>query len=117
MGIIDIFKPKFQGYSFEQSPHFRGFKAFPFSVYGEKDAEENNERLKDIDLAGAVIRFAPSAKYYNIFLNDHRIGSIYDANLIKSIPDIKAVHLEPVTEAVAGKKVTERHRFKLFVRR
>ena len=105
--------------------HFRGFKRFPMVVHGYKEAEENNERLKDMDFPEHIITFrsGSSATYkepfYQVFIDNLNVGAIFDREHVKSIKDgnITAVYAKSEEEDVAsGKRVVKRHRIRLFVK-
>ena len=105
--------------------HFRGFKRFPMVVHGHKEAEENNERLKDMDFPDHTIAFRPGSSptykdpFYLVFIDNLNVGAIFDKEHIKSIKDgkITAVYAKSEEENVAsGKNIVKRHRIRLFVK-
>ena len=114
-----------QQIEFILAKHFRGFKRFPMVVHGHKEAEENNERLKDMDFPGHTIMFCPGSSptykdpFYLVFIDNLNVGAIFDKEHVKSIKDrnITDVYAKSEEETTISKGRTDiRHRIRLFVK-
>ena len=123
MGIFDLFKhtpqqPKqVNTVSFELAAHYRGFKAFPVTVHGNKDAEQNNQKLKDVSLPGHTITFSFFNDHAKVFIDSSQVGAIFDKDQIASIPLLTAVFARMDEENVITNGTTvKRCRIHLFVK-
>lgn len=123
--MFGIFKKKEEqaAFSFVQSSGFRGFKKFPIVIYGNKEAEANNEEICKSNLKGAQIEFRQTEtngkKALAVFVNGLKIGTVFDEGQIKSMTsgNIEAVYVKPDAETVADASgVITRDRAKLFVK-
>ena len=108
--------------TFIQAKGFRGFKRFPIVVYGNEIAEQNNERLSYEDMSGKRIIFKPQTgnpPFYAIYIENYRIGAIFDKEQISSIKNNKFtdVYVKFEEENVISKiGVLKTHRARLFVK-
>lgn len=130
MGIFDIFKQKpstgkvVSDVSFVRSEGFRGFKRFPMVIHGDKQSEENNEKLKDVDLSGAEIRFIPcktssGGLFYQVNILDHKIGSIFNDDQVAALKNgsISEMYIKSEMESVVESNgLHDRPRFRLFAK-
>lgn len=110
-------------YAFELSSGFRGYKKFHITVYGNAEAENNNELLKDADLKHKPIVFRESQAdngklFLQVRIDGMLVGSIFDDTQIKDMASgrITAVYakVEPETVAGGGEIITKQ-RARLFV--
>lgn len=125
MKILDLFTKKTSDYEFVQADGFLGFKSYPIVVYGDKESERNNERLKDIDMKGKRIIFKEGksdtykGQFLVVFINGKKVGAIFDKAQIREMKSgkIESVYakLEPETVVYKGGAVT-RNRVRLFVK-
>lgn len=103
--------------SFILEEHFRGFKAFPIVVHGDKDAETGNKKLAKTHLPGKTIRFVKAGSAYSVQIDAYHVGMIYDSDTIKRINKIEKVYAKIDEETVIGTKTTAtRPRIHLFVK-
>ncbi len=110
-------------FSFVLSSGFRGYKRFPIVVYGNAEAEKNNEELGATVLKGKQLVFRSAMNgnrvFLIVFIDGKRIGAIFDDAEVAEVISgkIEAVYamMEDENVADAGKVVT-RHRVRLFVK-
>lgn len=118
-------KAELKAFSFTLAKGFRGFKRFSITIHGNKEAEKNNELLKDADLRGHTLTFKPGSSstykepFYQVFADNLQIGAIFDAEQINSINSGKIEEVFARSEAestMINNKVVERHLIRLFVK-
>lgn len=106
--------------------HFRGYKRFHITIYGDKEAERNNEKLSG-DLAGKSLTFVETISnsftepkhYYIVYLDDMRVGAIYNEEQVYYLSNllITAVYAKVEEELdFENKKEITRKRIRLFVK-
>ena len=128
MKLFDLLKHSLkepQKYEYVQASGFRGFKSYPIVVYGDKESERNNERLKDIDMTGKHITFkmgdSPSYKkpFLLVFIDNKKIGAIFDGRQVRDMTNgnIESVYAKFDAENVVDQSgIKALHRVRLFVK-
>ena len=108
--------------SFVLTDHFRGYKKLPVVVHGDSEAERNNKKMAKEDMPGRTIKFVPGTygsgnKSYYVFLDNMKMGTVYDEDNIKRVKNIKEVYARMDEEAILGKHTMEkRTRIHLFIK-
>lgn len=110
-------------YEFPFSQSFRGFKRFPIIVYGDKESEENNEKLYKNDFASSIFKFVCSnfetQRKAVLFIDDNKIGTVFDETQVSSIENglIEKIHVEPKEQEVVDSDGTQIvHRLTVLVK-
>ena len=112
-------------YSYILSSGFRGFKKFPIVVFGDREAEQNNEALNGTVLPGRRISFSPVENgpkrlCLQIFVDGEKVGTVFDDKQVADVisGNIEAVYAKHETENVVCEgNVETRHRIRLFVKK
>ena len=119
--------PELRTFSFVLKDHFRGYKRFPISIYGDPEAVQNNEMLSG-DLSGRSIKFVEAISdaftepkhYYIIYLDDIKVGHLFDDEQIEKLNNNQILEVYARIEEkeyLNKKKKTETEkRIKLFVK-
>ena len=111
-------------YEFPFSKSFRGFKQFPLVVQGNREAEDNNKRMYNMDFTNSKIKFTvlnynPTDRMAILFVDDCRMGVVFDADQVNAIENgsIEKIHFEPRETNITGNGKTEtRYRIAVFVK-
>ena len=110
-------------YEFPFSRSFRGFKRFPIIVYGDKESEENNERLYKNNFSSSIFTFVCSnfetMRKAVLFIDGNKIGTVFDEKQVYAIENkqIELIHVEPKEQEVVGSDGTQiRHGLTVFVK-
>lgn len=85
-------------YSIPYSKNFRGFKRFPVSVHGNKEAEKNNKIFCQNDFSNSTFEFVFDNKndFVGIYIDGLNAGTIFDEDIVNAIKanKIAAIHAE-----------------------
>lgn len=128
MKLFNLFKRPsndLQTFEFVQAGGFRGFKRYPVVVYGDKESEANNERLKDVDMRGKLITFklvddrSSGKPFLLVFVDGKKVGAIFDDAQVNAMTSgsIESVYAKFDAENVVDSgDIITRHRVRLFVK-
>lgn len=113
-----------KSYQIPYSKGFKGFKWFPIVVHGDKESEENNEKMFNSDFSTSAFIFKcfdDSSKNRTaiLYINNGKMGAIFEPTQIHAIENgmIEKIHIEPKEENIVGSSGTEtRHRISVFVK-
>ena len=128
MKLFNLFKRPsndLQTFEFVQAGGFRGFKRYPVVVYGDKEAETNNELLKGINMKGKLITFkladdrSSGEPFLLVFIDGKKVGAIFDDAQVNAMTSgsIESVYAKFDAENVVDSgDIITRHRVRLFVK-
>lgn len=112
-----------KSYQIPYSKGFRGFKRFPIVIHGDKESEDNNEKLFGADFSTAAYIFkcfddSSNNRTACLYIDNHKMGAIFDPDQVHAIENgmIEKIHIEPKEENIVGSNGTEtRHRVSVLV--
>ena len=114
--------PKEEALSFVLTDHFKGYKVLPVVVQGYAETEKNNKKMANAELSGHTIKFVPDTydgnhKMFHVFVDDLKMGAIFDADNVKRVKNIEKVYAKMEEETIIGKKTVEkRTRIRVFIK-